>query len=119
LEVLLADFDKERRRGGLIKFFFVSFLIFLSYDSFGMNMMRREVFLMRYFPMRPPIVSLGLLCDNRAQDMRGTNLYFRERMRTKEEDLSRIIMSLKRLVMSSILKREKLAEPGRATVSST
>jgi hypothetical protein len=51
--------------------------------------------------------------------MRGTNLYFRERMRTKEEDLSRIIMSLKRLVMSSILKREKLAEPGRATVSST
>jgi hypothetical protein len=80
LAALLADFDKERRRGGLIKFFFVSFLIFLSYDSFGMNMMRREVFLMRYFPMRPPIVSLGLLCDNRAQDW-GTTRFISEEIR--------------------------------------
>jgi hypothetical protein len=50
--------------------------------------------------------------------MGGTNLYFRERMRTKEEDLRIIMMSLKRLVMSSIFKRARIAEPGRATVSS-
>jgi hypothetical protein len=40
-------------------------------------------------------------------------------MRTKGEDLRRIIMSLKRLVMSSITKRASIAELGRATVSST
>jgi hypothetical protein len=63
-------------------------------------------------------VSLGLLCDNRAQDMGGTNLYFREEMRTKGEDLRIIMMSLKRLVMSSIFKRARITETGIATVSS-
>jgi hypothetical protein len=48
----------------------------------------------------------------------GHNLYFREEMRTKEEDLRIIMMSLKRLVMSSIFKRAGIAEPSRVTVSS-
>jgi hypothetical protein len=39
---------------------------------FGMNMMRWRGLIMRYFPMRPPIVNLGLLCDNRTQEMGGT-----------------------------------------------
>jgi hypothetical protein len=50
--------------------------------------------------------------------MGSTNLYFREEMRTKGEDLQIIMMSLKRLEMSSIFKREGITEPGRATVSS-
>jgi hypothetical protein len=51
--------------------------------------------------------------------MGSTNLYSRERMRKKEEDLRIIMISLKRLVMSSISKRAGITEPGRATVSST
>jgi hypothetical protein len=51
--------------------------------------------------------------------MGSTNLYFRERMRTKEEYLRIIKMILKRLVMSSICTRVGISEMGRATVSST
>jgi hypothetical protein len=50
--------------------------------------------------------------------MEGTNLYFREEMRTKGEDLRTMMMSLKSLEMSSIFKRAGITEPGRATVSS-
>ena len=50
--------------------------------------------------------------------MGGRNLYFRGMMRTREEDLRIIMMSLKRLVMSSISRRAGIAELGRATVSS-
>jgi hypothetical protein len=41
-------------------------------------MMRREVFLMRYFPMRPPIVSLGLLRDSRTQGWGATKFISEE-----------------------------------------
>jgi hypothetical protein len=65
-------------------------------------------------------VSLGLLCDNRSQDVGGTNLYFREEMREKKgEGLRIIMMGLKRLVMGSICRKAGITEPGRATVSST
>ena len=83
-----------------------------------MNMMRGEVLLMRYFPMSPPIVILGLLGENRAQDMGGTNLYFREEWRTSEVERIIMMMGLIRLVMSSISKRAGITELGRATVSS-
>jgi hypothetical protein len=35
---------------------------------------------MRYFPMRPPIVSLGLLSDNRTQDW-GTKRFISEEIK--------------------------------------
>jgi hypothetical protein len=39
-------------------------------------------------------------------------------MRKKGEDLRITMMSLKRLEMSSIIKRAGITEPGKATVSS-
>jgi hypothetical protein len=38
-----------------------------------------------FFVMHKSNVSLGLLCANRSQVMGGTNIYFREEMRTNEE----------------------------------
>jgi hypothetical protein len=52
---------------------------------FRMDMMRGEVFLMRYFPMRPPIVSLGLLSDYRTQDWGTTKFYFKRNKGTRKK----------------------------------
>jgi hypothetical protein len=50
----------------------------------------------------------------------GAQIYIsREDEEKKGEGLRRRKMSLKRLVMSSISRRARVTEPGRATVSST
>jgi hypothetical protein len=65
-------------------------------------------------------VSLGLLCDNRAQDMGGTNLYFREEMRTKKGEDLRIINDGSEKTGDGLnLYESRITESGRATVSST
>jgi hypothetical protein len=50
-----------------------------------MNMMKREVFLMRYFLMRLPIVSLGLLRDSRTQGW-GTTKYISKEIRGQRKE---------------------------------
>jgi hypothetical protein len=85
-------------------------------------MMRREVFLMRYFPMRPPIVSLGLFIhDSRTQGWGATKFISREirgQGRGGRIERKLIYVSFKICVWAQPLVGSRV-EPGCATASST